>query len=265
MNKYRSILVLAALEQEENALVECLKSSASVPKFFQTQLHPQLELQMTTAQSAHRTVSIVRTGIASVNAAISMVLALESQKSQSMPASHPFDAVVLLGVGGALQKNLNVGDLVISRSVIQHDYFYSFEGHDQRIQPGALILSSEEARGHVAEMNADPELVTWMSSIQDHPRFQGRVFEGTVLSGNEFVGRVERKEAIAKLSNAALLVDMEAAGVAQVATKLQIPFVVMKTVADRLSPDGSIESDFRATLSAASNHAALALQLLIEA
>ena len=50
---------------------------------------------------------------------------------------------------------------------------------------------------------------------------------------------------------------MEACAIAQVATKYSIPFIIAKTVSDKLNPDGSIESDFQKFLKLASRNAAM--------
>ncbi len=257
MNPYKSVLVLAALAQEEQALVQSLRASLGAETMSAQALNAQLNLEMTIAATEERSISIIKTGVGSVNAALALMLAVEARKKR------PFDAVILLGVGGALREGLDVGDLVISNRVLQHDYFYSFDNEDTRIRPGALILSSQEAVGHQPEIQADATLVEWLKRAEARPGVVGKVFVGGVLSGNEFVGRVDRKRAIAQLLPDALLVDMEAAGVAQLADRLGLPFVVAKTVADRLCPDGSIESDFRACLGAASEHAAAALRSLL--
>lgn len=257
MTPTRSVLVLAALEQEEQALIGRLKEKLGNSALRKTVLSRKLGLEMTSADLNDRSISILRTGIGSVNAALALLLAHESEKKR------PFDSIILLGVGGAVREGLDVGDLVISTRVLQHDYFYSFDHGDQRIRPGALILSSKEAENHDAEIPADPGLIEWLKKSELAADFKAKVFTGTILSGSEFVGRVERKRAIASLLPDALLVDMEAAGVAQLAHRLEIPFVIAKTVADRLNPDGSIESDFRKCLDAASAHAAAALNSLL--
>ncbi len=213
-------------------------------------VHAGLGLERTVAQLGERRITIVRTGIGPVSAALALSFAQERE---------PADAVILLGVGGALRPELVVGDLAVSTHVLQHDYFYSFEKGDRRIRAGALILSSEEARGHVAEIAADPALVDWISRAEA----ASRVFRGPVLSGNEFVGRAGRKRELAALVPGALLVDMEAAGVAQVASRLGVPFVVAKTVADRLDPEVGIERDFRVALEAACGHAAAAVSAVL--
>jgi adenosylhomocysteine nucleosidase len=250
----RHVLILAALEQEERALLELINREAGTGSVDAETLSARLGLTMSTARLARHSITIIRTGVGSVNAALALTLAQERI---------PITSVVLLGVGGALSSELDVGDLVISTCVLQHDYFYSFDHGDQRIRPGALILSSEEAYGHTAEIAADPELIGWLKGAEGNSPERGRVFTGPILSGNEFVGRTDRKHAVAALIPGALLVDMEAAGVAQIAGRLGIPFVVAKTVADRLNPDGSIESDFRTCLDAACAHAAAALHSLL--
>lgn len=259
----KNVLVLAALEQEEQALIQKLKDEAGSKMIKKSVLNSKLGLEMSTASVGSRSISIVRTGIASVNSALALVLAQERTL---------VDSVILLGVGGALRPGLDVGDLVISTCILQHDYFYSFDHGDTRIRPGSLILSSKEAENHTAEFPADSVLVEWMKNAESsgsavvgsiNSASPHKVLTGAILSGNEFVGRVDRKRAVAALHPEALLVEMEAAGIAQISTRLGIPFVVAKTVADRMNPDGSIESDFRACLDAASEHAAAALHSLL--
>ena len=260
-SEFRSVLLLAALAQEESALLECLARERPGVPLTKCVLNAALGLEMTTADLGPRQISILKTGIGSVNAGVA--LALANAMASAAFARGGFDAVILLGVGGALRPELDVGDLVISSRVLQHDYFYSFDHGDQRIRPGALILSSAEAEGHAPEMDADPRLVAWIEKSGWLHAGKEKIFVGAVLSGNEFVGTVARKRAIAQLHEEAWLVEMEAAGVAQVATRLGIPFVIAKTVADRLCPDGTIEADFRACLVSASAHAAAALQALL--
>lgn len=254
MNTPKAFLILAALEQEKQALMAKLESEEREYDVETSSLNPGLGLTVSRVKFSERSIRIIKTGIGPVNAGLALALANERE---------PVDAVILLGVGGALRDDLNVGDLVVSTRVLQHDYFYSFDHGDVRIRPGALILSSDEACGHAAEISADPSLVHWVKNAEIRPGSRGRVLEGAVLSGSEFVGRLDRKRAISALLPDAMLVDMEAAGVAQVADRLGIPFVVAKTVADRLNPDGTIESDFRKCLDAACDHAAAALHSLL--
>jgi adenosylhomocysteine nucleosidase len=184
---------------------------------------------------------VAQSGVGGVNAALTATLIAQARPE--------VDALVLLGVGGALITDLRIGELVVSTCVLQHDSFASLPTGDVRMFPGALLLTREDAATHVAPAQADPALRRWILEAAPQAR------SGAVLSGAEFVGTVERKQAIAALHGEALLVDMEAAGVAQIARRLGLPFVVAKTVTDRLQPDGTIANDFVACLRAAAANA----------
>lgn len=244
---FSNLLIIAAMNEEEAALLDELKD---LPHR-RVELSERFDLHFQEYTLAKRKISILRSGMGQVNAAVAVSLFSER---------HPLDAVLLLGVGGALTTDLKIGELVLSRAVIQHDYYASLEFGNPRMQPGHIVFSPEDARAHSALFPAELGLVDLDC---DALRAVG-MHIGTVLSGNEFVGTTQRKKEIAELHGESLLVDMEAAGVAQISKKLQIPFLVAKTVADRLLPDGSIESDFQACLTAAARNSALVLRQIID-
>lgn len=83
-----------------------------------------------------------------------------------------------------------------------------------------------------------------------------------MLSGNEFIGSSKRKRFLAKKVPNLIAVEMEAAGLGQVAEKLKLPFVVAKMIAHRLSPDGEVITDYKRFIAhAALNSAGLFLTL----
>ncbi len=241
---YRDILVVVAMDEEEAAVLAELHDRPSTESTF-----GRFGLKARIFSGAP-TISVLKTGIGAVNAALGVALFAES---------HPLDAVVLLGVGGAIRTDLAIGDLVVSKLVLQHDYLFSLDFGTPRVRPGGLVFTKKDAESHSPYFTACPDILS-LSQMGS----EGSAFRlGTILSGNEFVGTSARKQAVAELDAEALLVEMEAAGVAQVAEKLGVPFVVAKTVADRLFPDGSIESDFRTCLEAASRNAARVARALI--
>jgi 5'-methylthioadenosine/S-adenosylhomocysteine nucleosidase len=246
---FKNLLFLAAMDEELDALLAVMADYPAREKVFSKTFDVrarQFEL------GGGRSVSIARSGVGSVNAALTAGMILEQA---------PMEAVFLFGVGGALSSGLDIGDLVVSESVVQHDSFSSLESGDHRMRPGSFILSAKDAFGHEHWITADQGLVdlVYLSAS----KIGGRVHLGTVLSGGEFVGRSERKRFLSGLHPEALLVDMEAAGVAQIASRAGIPFVVAKTVSDRLSPDGSIAGDFERCLrSAAANVAGVMREVL---
>lgn len=240
----QNILILAAMEVEERALLQDRSHRAET-------VGKQLPVTFKTLDlPSHHTIRVGCTGIGPVNAALALIQAGENV---------PVDAVILLGVGGALVPQLNIGDVVIAQHVMQHDSFASMEDGFHWMAAGDLYLTGQASALQNPAIACDPKLVQWMSQsfASEQTHF------GTILSGSEFVATLERKNAIARANPQSLMVDMEAAGVAQVAKRLNLPFAVAKTVADRLNPDHSIGHDYQKFLDAASRHAGEVLSGLI--
>lgn len=244
MIPYRTLLIVAAMDEEERALVEVLGASGAKPR----PTSRRLGIEVREFARGDRRFLVARSGIGAVNAALAVAFAAESE---------PLDGILLLGVGGAIVEGLEIGDLVVATSVLQHDSYASLDGGDVRMKAGSLLFTGTPAEE--VEHRCDPGFREWVTRS-----IAGPYRSGAVLSGAEFVGTRERKRAIAHLHPEALLVEMEGCGVAQVAERLGVPFVVAKTVADRLLPDGSIEQDFRTCLSRASANAGLVLAGLLE-
>ncbi len=241
----KNIVIVTAMDIEHDAIVSTRQVEGSA-------LSEKLGLRINQFTVNDINFFILRSGVGGVNAALSLGFAIDR---------HPIDAVFVIGVGGALVPELGIGDLVIADSVVQHDSVYSGESGDELMSPGELFLSrTVENAFSDPVMRTHPELTALLERA-----FTGRgsrVFRGPIVSGGEFVANATRKTALSQRHQGALLVDMEAAAVAQVCRKMGIPFVVAKTVADRLNPDGSISSDYKTFLKSASERAAQIIDLL---
>jgi adenosylhomocysteine nucleosidase len=230
----RNILIIAALPEEEAAVISEIGSKPVAELL----VSEKLSVKARQYKIGSTLISVIQSGMGTVNAAVSCAVFSEKYEVGS---------ILLLGVGGALRTDLRIGDLVVSSHVLQHDYQASLDSGFVRMKPGSFPITPEEQLTHEPRFTANPELVDIALTAGGHV--------GTIISGNEFVGTSERKQDLSKMDPNALLIEMEAAGVAQVAERLRVPFVVAKTVADRLFPDGTIENDFRTCLNAASKNA----------
>ncbi|MBS1962132.1 MAG: 5'-methylthioadenosine/S-adenosylhomocysteine nucleosidase [Bdellovibrionales bacterium] len=243
----RDLLVVVAMEEEERAVLEVLSGfPVETGEAGRRTRVPYRKFAV-----GERTVTLARSGIGPVNAGIAVTLLAESLA---------FDAILLFGVGGAVSTKLAIGDVVVSDGVFQHDSFSSLDFGNAHMPSGKYVLAADDVGRHPPLRMSGAELLEWFATVHREDRPYHR---GVILSGNEFVGTVKRKREIALLHPEALLVDMEAAGVAHAAERLGLPFLVVKTVSDRLSPDGSIESDFRKCLDAAAANAATCLRALL--
>ncbi len=196
---------------------------------------------------------VAESGIGTVNAALTVAL---------IANKYPIDSILLLGVAGAIQDILKIGDVVLSSKILQHDCFFSGGKKKEYMAPGELFVSLRPEKRVKPEFIVNKTFLSWIESLIDN-NVSSKIYKGTILSGNEFVGNSQRKKYLAQVNSEALAVEMEAAGVAQVAKRLKIPFVVIKTIADRLHPDGSVSSDYNKFSTAAARTAAEVISQII--
>jgi adenosylhomocysteine nucleosidase len=247
MSEVKNLLIVVAMDSEEKALINGVQSR-------EVTYGKKLKITSRQFDLPKCRVTVARSGVGLVRAGILLHAIAEHQ---------PVDAILQLGVGGALDRELNVGDTVVAREIIQHDSVSSSDHGNNFIAPGELVLSAPSDQQVDPIMRCDSVLVNWIKSAFALAKC-GKVFEGTILSGSEFAASTQRKQALKALAHNVLLVDMEAAALAQVARMLQIPFVSAKTVADRADPKSSIPDDYKKFLESAASHSASVLQALLK-
>lgn len=246
MDAVHDLLIVAAMESEEQALLQGTN-------FHETTLGNRTRIAVREIALPRCRVRVARSGIGLVNAGSLLALLAEQL---------PIDAVLLLGVGGALDPRLEIGDLVVAHSVLQHDSVSSLPDGNVFIAPGELTLSRAEPSPVNPIFRCDPVLHDWVMRIEKEEG-AGQILSGTLLSGSEFVGTPERKKQLRGFGDDAWLVDMEAAALGQVARRLGIPYLAAKTVADRALPDGTIAHDYVKFLHAAAQHSRVMMRGLV--
>ncbi|EPJ49634.1 MAG: hypothetical protein OFPI_23880 [Osedax symbiont Rs2] len=241
-----NILFICALPEEKAALTETLSSLLR-----RHLISAPLQLHLEQYRQQQLNIYVCESGMGNVNAGVKLALILANVEIQQ---------IVLIGVGGALTPALEIGEMVLSDAVIQHDYYSSLIQGDYLMQPGDLILEPGQA------LQYDPIMRSAVSQLDIselvHPKV--KVNYGLIASGCEFVATAKRKAHIHQQCQNALLVDMEACAIAQVANAHCVPFFIAKTVSDKLHSDGSISSDFSSFLSNASRNAAIIAGLIID-
>lgn len=163
---------------------------------------------------------LCKSGVGKVNAAVT---------SQVLIDTYGVDAIIFTGVAGAVDPELNVGDIVVSSECLQHDMDVTALGFPRGTIPyeeTSLFLSDERLRQLAAD--ASTELF-------------GRVKVGRVLSGDQFIAN---RDTVAKLHSElqGACTEMEGAAVAQVCSLNNIPHVVIRSMSDKA--DGSAHVNF---------------------
>lgn len=140
--------------------------------------------------------------------------------------------IVNTGIAGSLCAHLDIGDFVISRDAIYHD----FDCHV--LNPNYVV--GQVPGLPVRSFTADDHLVDLAFSAAqkvypDHSRI------GTVASGDQFVCDKDVKQRIIE-NTGALCTEMEGAAIAHAAWRNGIPFVVIRAISDKA--DDSAQMDY---------------------
>ncbi|MGL4611621.1 MAG: 5'-methylthioadenosine/adenosylhomocysteine nucleosidase [Trueperaceae bacterium] len=164
-----------------------------------------------------KNVVLAQCGIGKVNAAaLTQVLILQGVQE-----------VIFTGVAGALDPSLNVGDIVISIDAMQHDA-------DVR----ALGYQRGEVPGETLSWKADEGLLE--AAYRAAKTIEGiTVLKGRVLSGDQFIASPETVKELREIFQGACA-EMEGAAVAQVCSKWQIPFVIIRSISDTADHNANI-------------------------
>ncbi len=152
------------------------------------------------------------------------------------------DGLVFTGTAGGLATNVQVGDVLIARELLQHDLDASplFPRWEVPLTGRARFPTDARLTDALAE--ASRAVVT-----SPPPRLRSfglqapRLHEGLVISGDTFVSSARASADLRKSLPEALAVEMEGAAVAQVCHDFARPFAVLRTVSDRADDDAHVD------------------------
>lgn len=147
------------------------------------------------------------------------------------------DAVVFSGIAGAASRELRPGDIVISTDTVQHDVDTTLFGQRR----GDLGAPSSFA---VAADVTLRRLALAAARAARFERIQPHVFEGRILTGDQFIADRARVEQLGSDFDG-LAVEMEGAAVAQACAWNGTPFVILRSISDSGDGDLEIYRDFR--------------------
>lgn len=141
--------------------------------------------------------------------------------------------IFFTGVAGALNPQLAIGDVVVSKDCMQHDMDATALG----LPRGAIPFT---------ELRIFEASAQLLALACEAPVGQ-RILAGRILTGDQFVAASNRatyRYLTDELHGDA--VEMEGAAVAQVCYLNRIPFLLVRTVSDKADDDASV--DFNALL-----------------
>lgn len=185
-------------------------------------------------------VVLAKCGVGKVNAAIT---------TQILVNFFDIDGIINIGVAGSLSNDLNIGDIVISKDLVQHDFDTTGVGD----KPGYISGPDK------IYFEADEDLINIAYNVAKE-NISNNVVIGRIASGDQFVYKQETKNNIVKIFNP-LCVEMEGCAIAHTCFINHIPFLVIRAISDKA--DGSSTVDFNKFKIQSANNAAIILENLM--
>lgn len=157
--------------------------------------------------------------------------------------------IVFVGTAGALNSELNVGDVVIGNRFLQHDFNctpilkpYELPFIKKRFLEASedLVKKAEKA----VSQFLSPENYT--NCISEEMRnlfhlYQPKWVTGEIASGDTFFSTDEQKQALLERFPSLLCVEMEGAAVAQVCYEYEIPLTVIRVISDSANENATFD------------------------
>lgn len=160
---------------------------------------------------------IAQSGVGKVNAARITQILIDKLEVKE---------IINVGSAGALNEQLNIGDIVIADKLIQHDFDITAFNHNKGYITGVGdYIESNKILIEKFKDSAD--------KIEDTTY---KIKVGTIVSGDIFCTDMKMKDKIQEKFNAECI-EMEGAAIAQVCFLDKIPFIVIRSISD--TPNGN--------------------------
>lgn len=226
------LAILGALHEEIADLLAAMDAGAAVHRIAMRDFH------VGTLWGTPCVIALSRIGKVAAAATASIVIR-EFQVSK----------VIFTGLAGGLHADVDVGDVVVASTLMQHDmdarplfgrYEIPLLGR-VHFEPDAALsnLLRDSAQAFVLRRGA-------AGNTADATLAQPKVHAGLIATGDIFVSHHDEAQALRERLPDALCVEMEGAAMAQICYEFGIPFAVMRVISDRA--DHAAKADFTAFL-----------------
>lgn len=174
------------------------------------------EFKFYTGKLFDKEVIIVKSGAGKVFA---------SMICQRLIDKYNVDKILFTGVAGALNPDLDIGDVVIGTDSVHHDMdaiALGFERGQIPFTDYKFFKADEKLVGFALETNMSPN----------------KIMKGKILTGDQFMTQGTKKDKDYLVNDfEGDCIEMEGAAVAQVCTINKIPHLIIRTISDRSSGD----------------------------
>ena len=188
-------------------------------------------------------VVVVQCGVGKVNAA---------RTTQIMIDKFDISYIINIGSAGSINDEIDYGDIVIGKYVLQHDFDITAFGHE---------------KGYISNIGVKLESNSKLIKrceyvIKNMKENLYKCVIGTIATGDIFCTSRKMKEKIRTKFDADC-VEMEGAAIAQTAYLSDTPFIIIRSISD--SPNENNQIDFNKYLKMAANRCAIFIEDLMKA
>ncbi len=161
-----------------------------------------------------------------------------TQTAQTFIMGYGVELIIFTGVAGGINPVLEVGDIVISKEVVHHDF--------GQILPDSFIPFDTigfPADSHLIRLALNAGEKVELVPVIDEMKIEGRMPEvilGRIATGDQFISSEAKRLWIARVFNADC-VEMEGAAVAQVCSAYDVPFLIIRSLSDLANEDADID------------------------
>ena len=220
----KEIGIITAMDEENEAILNIMQDVEVIQIY---------NLRFIKGTIKEKKCVLVKSGVGKVNAA---------RTTQIMIDNFDLQYIINLGSAGSINTMLNIGDVVIGKNVVQHDFDITAFGH---------------SKGYITGVGdsviCDRNLVDKFKEKIRNTEEDYSIKIGIIATGDIFCTNVEMKDKIHATFDADVI-DMECAAIAQTCYLDNIPFIVVRSVSD--TPNGNNASTFDENLKLASERCA---------
>ena len=220
----KKIAIIAAMDQELAAIKQ---------KFDDVEEKSLNDLVYYLGKLNQKEYILIKSGIGKVNAA---------RVTQVLIDKFDIEYIINVGTAGSLNDKLEIGDIIIGKELVQHDFDTTAFGDEKGYITGTGKIFKSDSR-----------LIDMYKNYISEKRLEYNTIIGTIASGDIFCTEKWMKDKIHAKFNADC-VEMEGAAVAQICTLNRVPFIVIRSISDK--PNGENHIDFNRFIDIASRRCA---------
>lgn len=204
--------IIGAMDVEVSELIESMKNIKKETISSITYYEGTLQ---------NKNVVVAKCGVGKVHAAVC---------AQTMILKYKPTVIINTGVAGSLSSKLNIADLVISDSVVQHDFDTSGIGDPVGLISGINLINIPCSKNLIEQIEKSAKTIEGTN-----------VIVGAIASGDQFICSQDKRDYIVKHFNA-LCAEMEGAAIGHVCYLNNVDFCIVRAISDKA--DGSAHMDF---------------------